>query len=138
MNEWTKEDALNEYQIHRWSDGYFTINDKGEMAVCPNPLKSQNNFSIATVIEEMKGKNISYPCVIRFHDILRSQIAKMNEQFTKTIETANFNGEYFGVYPVKVNQLREVVEEVVDIGSNYKYGLALIICIDKLVDSVVE
>jgi arginine decarboxylase len=123
MNEWTKEDALNEYQIHRWSDGYFTINDAGEMAVCPNPKLPNQNFSIATVIEEMKGKNITYPCVIRFHDILRSQISKMNELFNSTMKSANFKGDYFGVYPVKVNQLREVVEEVVDIGSKYKYGL---------------
>jgi len=123
MNDWTKEDALNEYQIHRWSDGYFTINSDGEMAVCPNPEKSNKNFSINSVIEEMKGKNISYPCVIRFHDILRSQIRKMNNLFSKTIEEAKYSGEYLGVYPTKVNQLREVVEEVVDIGSEFKYGL---------------
>lgn len=123
MSEWTKQDALNEYQIHRWSDGYFTINDDGELAVCIDPQSQNKIFSINKVIEEMKGKGISYPCVLRFHDILRSQITKMNYLFQKTIEEANYSGKYMGVYPVKVNQLREVVEEVVDVGSQFHYGL---------------
>tara|TARA_B100001971_G_C18268036_1_gene596492 strand:- start:62884 stop:64797 length:1914 start_codon:yes stop_codon:yes gene_type:complete len=123
MSDWTKNDALNEYQIHRWSDGYFTVNDEGELAVCIDP-KSQNKiFSINKVIEEMKGKGISFPCVLRFHDILRSQITKMNTLFRDTIKEANYGGNYMGVYPVKVNQLREVVEEVVDAGSQFSYGL---------------
>lgn len=123
MQDWTKQDVLNEYQIHRWSDGYFTVNNNGEMAVCIDPNNPGKTFSINKVIEEMKGKGVGFPCVLRFHDILRTQITKMNQLFQKTIEQANYNGKYMGVYPVKVNQLREVVEEVVDVGSQFHYGL---------------
>lgn len=123
MLEWTKQDALNEYQIHRWSDGYFSVDDHGEMSVCIDPKNSTKSFSIAKVIEEMKGKGVTFPCVLRFHDILRTQITKMNHLFQKTITEANYSGKYMGVYPVKVNQLREVVEEVVDVGSQFSYGL---------------
>lgn len=123
QNNWSVEDAINEYQITRWGDGYFTVNDKGELSVSPTKNPSEAKISIAEIIKEMKDENIAFPCVIRFHDILRSQVKSINQLFFKTIEEAKFDGSYFGVYPIKVNQLREVVEEVVDAGSEFNYGL---------------
>ena len=67
---------------------------------------------MAEVIEEMKAEGIQFPAVIRFHDILRSQVEILNETFQQTIETAEYQGKYVGVYPIKVNQMREVVEEI--------------------------
>ncbi|MEX1099110.1 MAG: biosynthetic arginine decarboxylase, partial [Bacteriovoracaceae bacterium] len=120
---WSVEDAINEYQILRWGDGYFSVNAKGELCVCPSRVPGGIQISIVEVIKEMKEEKVAFPCVIRFHDILRSQVQNINKLFAKTIKDAKFEGNYFGVYPIKVNQLREVVEEVVDAGMDFSYGL---------------
>ena len=78
---------------------------------------------MAEVLAEMEAEGIQFPAVIRFHDILRSQVEILNETFRDTIETAGYEGEYVGVYPIKVNQMREVVEEIMDAGEPYNYGL---------------
>lgn len=123
FESWSIEDAINTYQVDRWSEGYFSVNEKGELSVLPTKNPKGPQISIPEVINEMKKEGIQFPCVIRFHDILRSQIIKINESFNSFIKEANFNGEYYGVFPIKVNQLREVIEEVVDIGAQYNYGL---------------
>ena len=71
----------------------------------------------------MKNQDISLPAVIRFHDILRHQVAEINKIFIKVIDRADYDGSYCGVYPIKVNQMREVVEEIVDAGAKYNFGL---------------
>ncbi len=117
---WSIEEAMHTYQVARWSDGYFGINKNGHL--CARP-KDKNEIDISKVIKEIKNLKIPYPCVIRFQDIIKDQVYKLNKTFIKTIEQANFNGSYSGVYPIKVNQLREVVEEVVEAGSEFTYGL---------------
>lgn len=124
FKEWTKAAADEVYQISRWGEGYFDINDKGGLCVMPKKdLVGGPQINIMEVVEEMKAKNISFPAVIRFHDILRSQVININKTFRTTIEEARFNGQYMGVYPIKVNQMREVVEEIVDAGAPFNYGL---------------
>ena len=120
---WDINDSLHLYQIDRWSDGYFNIHKDGELSVLPSKNKSQSWIKIKDVIDEAKKEGIQFPAVFRFHDILRSQVKSLNEIFNKTINQAKFQGKYCGVYPIKVNQLREVVEEITDIGSEYLYGL---------------
>ncbi len=116
-----KSDAL--YKISRWGQDYFVINDKGHMAVSPNKDPDGPQIDIAEVVEEMQRTGVQFPAVVRFHDILRSQVKDINKTFIETIEEANFGGTYHGVYPIKVNQLREVVEEVIDAGAKYNHGL---------------
>lgn len=120
---WSKEDADEVYHISRWGDGYFDINDQGHLCVLPNRDSNGPRIDIHEVIEEMKAQNIPLPIVIRFHDILRSQVKVINETFRDVIKEAGYNGNYNGVYPIKVNQMREVVEEIVDAGAPYNYGL---------------
>lgn len=120
---WTKEDADEAYHISRWGDGYFDINHEGHLCVLPNRDPNGPRIDIAEVIEEMKLQNIPMPMVIRFHDILRSQVKLLNETFREVIKEADYPGKYTGVYPIKVNQMREVVEEIVDAGSPYDFGL---------------
>ena len=117
---WSIEEALHTYQVSRWSEGYFTINNEGH--VC---AQSSNDIQIdmAKVIDEMKNQNVAFPCVIRFQDIIKDQVHKLNHTFERIIKEAKFKGSYSGVYPIKVNQLREVVEEVVEAGSQFSYGL---------------
>lgn len=123
IKEWTTSDADEIYQISRWGEGYFTVNDKGDL--CINPTRKENGplINMMEVIEEMKNKNISFPAVLRFHDILRAQVGNLNKTFREIIEEARFTGSYYGVYPIKVNQMREVVEEIVDAGAPFNYGL---------------
>jgi arginine decarboxylase len=123
IKDWSVQHADEIYQISRWGEGYFTVNEKGDL--CINPTRTPNGpvINMMEVIEEMKNKNIPFPSVIRFHDILRSQVINLNKTFRSVIEEARFTGSYYGVYPIKVNQMREVVEEIVDAGAPYNYGL---------------
>ncbi len=120
---WTTADADEIYQISRWGEGYFNINNGGDLCVSPLQKNDGPQINIMEVIEEMKDKKIAFPAVIRFHDILRNQVITLNKTFQATIEEARFNGKYFGVYPIKVNQMREVVEEIIDAGAPYNYGI---------------
>ncbi len=123
IKEWTHRDADEIYQVSRWGEGYFTVNEKGDLCISPTRTSGGPVINMMEVIEEMKNKNIGFPSVIRFHDILRSQVVNLNKTFRSVIEEAKFTGNYFGVYPIKVNQMREVVEEIVDAGAPYNYGL---------------
>lgn len=120
---WTKEEADDVYHISRWGDGYFDINDQGHLCVLPSRDENGPRIDISEVLEEMKAQNIPLPIVVRFHDILRSHVKVINETFRDVIKEAGYNGQYTGVYPIKVNQMREVVEEIVDAGTPYDFGL---------------
>jgi arginine decarboxylase len=123
VKEWTLAVSDEVYQISRWGEGYFDINEKGDLCVLPQKNILGPRINIMEVVDEMKAKRIPFPAVIRFHDILRSQVININKTFRSTIEEARFNGQYTGVYPIKVNQMREVVDEIVDAGAPYNYGL---------------
>ena len=111
------------YKVSRWGDGYFGINDKGHLVVYPERRADGPTIDICDVIEEMKSQNVGFPAVIRFQDILRSQVQNLNLAFQEAIENHSYDGSYTGVFPIKVNQMREVVEEIVDAGAPYNYGL---------------
>ena len=123
IGNWSIEEAEACYQIDSWGEGYFGVNNEGHMVVQPDGFKSGVEISILEVIEEIKGHNLDLPVVIRFHDILRSRVQKLNNIFKDTIERLGYKGVYRGVYPIKVNQMREVVEEIVDAGQPYAFGL---------------
>ncbi len=122
MKEWTKEKAKRAYLFDRWGNGYFDVNDKGHLSV--HPLKAGSvGIDLDEVISEMKDQGIAFPAVIRFQDILRSRVVEINEVFKEAIEENNYPAKFFGVYPIKVNQMREVVEEILEAGRDYNYGL---------------
>jgi arginine decarboxylase len=113
-----KEDL---YHVERWSEGYFGVNKKGH--VCLNEPISKLQIDIMDVISRMSEEGIQAPAVIRFHDVLQHRIRNLNETFNDVLKENNYNGLYYGVYPIKVNQMREVVEEIVDASGSYNYGL---------------
>ncbi len=123
QQDWTKEEADSVYHISRWGDGYFDINDKGHLCVLPERTPDGPRIDIADVLAEMKAQGITFPIVVRFGDILRSAVVTLNETFKETIEEAEYQGRYIGVYPIKVNQMREVIEEILDAGAPYDYGI---------------
>src|SRR5690606_13720351 len=120
---WTTADSDRLYQVSQWGEGYFEINKKGNLSVNPERREDGPRIDIAEVIEEMHSQGIAFPAVIRFHDILWSQVVSINETFKRTIEDEGYKGRYLGVYPIKVNQMREVVEEIVAAGAPFDFGL---------------
>src|SRR5438552_5147951 len=84
----------------------------------PGPI-----IDILDVIEDVQEKGLGFPLVIRFQDVLRSRVIKLNETFRSAVQAHNYKGNYFGVFPIKVNQMREVVEEILDAGAPYHHGL---------------
>ena len=120
---WTTAQSEELYQINSWGDGYFGINEKGQLVVQPDGYASGVEISILEVIEEIKTHQLDLPVVIRFHDILRSRVQNLNTIFRDTMTRLNYQGLYKGVYPIKVNQMREVVEEILDAGQLFAFGL---------------
>lgn len=120
---WSVTDAERTYGVSSWGGGYFKIGSNGNIHVIPDQNQVDMNIDFASVLQEISEENIQFPVVVRFHDVLRSQVVSLNETFKEVIGEANYNGNYNGVYPIKVNQMREVVEEIVDAGAPYDFGL---------------
>ena len=119
---WDIEAARNLYNIHRWGAKYYDINEAGHVVAMP-----QQNGGVAVdltdVTEEAKARGLKFPLLIRFQDILRHRVEAINQAFGASIAEYNYHGKYRGVFPIKVNQLREVVEEILDAGKPYEFGL---------------
>ena len=111
-SDWSAEKSKELYKIDRWGEGYFSVTDNGTLCVLPERSEQGPRICISQVVAEMKQKGIALPAVIRFQDILRSQVANLNKTFRDAIEKKKYRGQYLGVYPIKVNQIREVGEEI--------------------------
>jgi arginine decarboxylase len=120
--KWTNEDAIELYNIDGWGSDYFSVNAAGNLVMQPKGAGGPA-IELVDVIEECRKQNIDLPCIIRFHDILRHRVRRMNELFIDAIETYGFQGSYRGVYPIKVNQMREIIEEILEVGAPYHFGL---------------
>src|SRR5689334_2892861 len=119
---WDVQIARSVYNIQSWGAKYFDINDAGR--VVATPLQEAGTaVEIADVIEEAKARGLKFPLLIRFQDILRNRVESINLAFRNSITEYNYQGSYRGVFPIKVNQLREVVEEILDAGKPYNFGL---------------
>src|SRR5471032_1529733 len=119
---WNIESARALYNISRWGAKYFDINAAGH--VVAKPLQDAGaTVDLTDVIEEAKSRVLKFPLLIRFQDILRHRVEAINKAFQNSIAEFNYQGKYRGVFPIKVNQLREVVEEILDAGKVYDFGL---------------
>ncbi|MBC8284255.1 MAG: biosynthetic arginine decarboxylase [Nitrospinae bacterium] len=122
MPKWTVEEAREHYNIRGWGAGYFDINPKGNIVVCPNK-ENKHDIDLKNLVDDIQSKGYSLPVLIRFSDILKASIANLANSFQRSIEEYEYNGKYHGVYPIKVNQQRQVVEEIVKFGQPYNIGL---------------
>jgi arginine decarboxylase len=119
---WDIQAARNLYNIQRWGAKYFDINEAGH--VVARPLQEAGaSVDITDVIEEAKARGLKFPLLIRFQDILRHRVESINLAFRNSITEYGYQGKYRGVFPIKVNQLREVVEEILDAGKPFDFGL---------------
>jgi len=119
---WTIADSLETYSIRQWGADYFGINDKGHVCVHPGG-EGTPCFDLKELVDEVRRRGIGLPLLIRFTDVLRHRVIHLNEVFHKAIKEFGYQGSYKGVYPVKVNQHRHVVETLVEAGQPYNYGL---------------
>lgn len=119
---WDIQSARNLYNVHRWGAEYFDINEAGHVVAKPQ-RDAGATVDITDVIEEAKARGLKFPVLIRFQDILRHRVELINLAFRSAIAEFSFQGRYRGVFPIKVNQLREVVEEILDAGKPFDFGL---------------
>src|SRR5438132_7130229 len=120
--DWSIERALQLHNLPNWGAGYFNINSEGHMVVHPDRQPGPV-IDLMDVVDDIRERKLGFPCVVRFQDVLRSRVKQLNETFRTAIAQHGYKGQYFGVYPTKVNQMREVVEEIVDAGAPYHMGL---------------
>ena len=119
---WTIEDSADLYRITSWGEPYFFINDAGHVAVRALDAAS-TTMDIVAIVNELRRRGIKFPILIRFQDVLRAQVKRINEAFREAIAESGYENIYLGVYPIKVNQLHEVVDELLDAGRPYGMGL---------------
>lgn len=120
--KWTVADSAETYGIKYWSNGYFSINDVGHVVSHPQGPES-GSIDLKELVDEMVRRGIGLPLLIRFSDILKSRVVDLHEAFKRAMTEYGFKGDYRGVYPIKVNQNRYVVEEITQFGRPYHYGL---------------
>ncbi len=116
---WSIEQSTHTYSINNWGDGYFAINAKGHVCVKPSSDK-EIELDLYDIAQSLKDKNLSLPVLVRFTDILKDRVTRLNDAFEKACVTNNYQGQYTPVYPIKVNQQRQVVEGIL---SAEKIGL---------------
>lgn len=119
---WSVERSRELYQIHGWGQPYFSVNANGHVEVRPDPDGDQT-IDLFELTAQLAERGLDLPLLLRFPDILHHRIRLINECFNRAIETYDYQGTYRGVFPIKVNQQRHLVEEIVSAGSQWHYGL---------------
>ncbi|MCX7830126.1 MAG: biosynthetic arginine decarboxylase, partial [Acidobacteria bacterium] len=122
LSKWSLEKAREVYNIREWGKGYFEINEKGNVIVMPTKEKSEY-VDLRELVEDLSIRGLEPPLLLRFTGILRKRIEEIHSAFYKAIKEYEYKGKYYGVYPIKVNQSRQVVEDIVEFGSDYNFGL---------------
>ncbi|HEX3596748.1 MAG TPA: biosynthetic arginine decarboxylase [Polyangiaceae bacterium] len=120
--EWDIEQSADLYQIRGWGEPYFSINEKGHVEVRPDP-DVDRAIDLYDLAQDLQARGIELPILVRFSEILAHRIRSINEAFGQAIEEYEYKGVYRGVYPVKVNQQRHIVEEIVEFGKQWSFGL---------------
>jgi arginine decarboxylase len=121
-DRWTTTDAAELYDVASWGKGYFSVGENGNLLV--HPTKEANrSIDLKQLVDTLEWRGISLPILIRFADILRHRLGDMHQAFDTSMREHGYQGGYCCVYPIKVNQQRQVVEEVFHFGRAYRFGL---------------
>ena len=118
---WTPADAEALYRLPAWADGFFSVGDDGRVHARPDPDGPE--IDVFRLAQQLRQDGVQTPLLLRFQDILRARVVGLNEAFRAAIAEAGYDGRYTSVYPIKVNQLHEVVEEILEAGQPYGIGL---------------
>ncbi len=122
IDQWKIQDSLDVYEVKHWGKGYFGINDKGHVTVHPDK-RAEQAIDLKELIDQLQDRGIQLPILLRFTDILRHRVGEIHEAFRTAISEYSYTGNYVCVYPIKVNQQRHVVEEILDFGKPFGFGL---------------
>ncbi len=134
LRTWTIADSQELYAIRNWGKGLFSVSQAGTLVVHPSSIPSDDpaatkdgsngpGIDVKALVDDLVKRGISTPLLLRFPDILARRITALNEAFTRAIKDNEYKGQYRGVYPIKVNQDRLVVETIVNAGAPFHYGL---------------
>ena len=121
MRKWRIEDSEELYNIKGWGVNYFGINDKGHVYVAPH--KNGVQVDLKEVVDDLASRHVTAPMLLRFPDILDNRIEKTADCFNKAAKEYNYHGEHFIIFPIEVNQMRPVDEEIISHGKKYNLGL---------------
>ena len=121
MRRWRIEDSAELYNINGWGLKYFSINDKGHVAVTPR--EGNASVDLKELMDELQVRDVTSPVLVRFPDILDNRIEKISKCFEQAAEEYGYTAQNFIIYPIKVNQMRPVVEEIVSHGKKFNIGL---------------
>jgi arginine decarboxylase len=119
---WSPERSAKLYQIQGWGAPYFSVNEHGQVVVAPDPERDRA-INLYELAQDLSARGLDLPLLIRFSDILAHRIKGINDAFERAIKEYDYAGRYRGVFPVKVNQQRHLVEEIVEYGHNWQFGL---------------
>ena len=122
VEQWTTADASDLYEVPRWGNGYFSVGPNGNLLVHPDkdPTKS---IDLKSLVDRLQVRGIDLPILLRFAEILQHRLGEIHGAFATAMKEGGYRGDYCCVYPVKVNQQRQVVEEVLQFGRPYRFGL---------------
>jgi arginine decarboxylase len=122
LRAWTVKDSLELYNVHGWGRDFFSINDAGRVVVSPAGVGS-SPIDLKELVDDLRSRGLNLPLLIRFSDILKARVQQLCGSFQQAIAENDYKGTYRGVYPIKVNQQRHVVEELVEYGRPYNLGI---------------
>ncbi|OGV52051.1 MAG: arginine decarboxylase [Lentisphaerae bacterium GWF2_44_16] len=123
FERWSIEDSIDVYGIQNWGAGYFDVSEKGEVVVTPMGKNGGTRISLMDIISGLSARGMHMPVLLRFENILDSQITLLHENFRNAIKEFDYKGDYKGVYPIKVNQQQQIIEEITRFGAQYHHGL---------------
>jgi arginine decarboxylase len=121
-SKWSTTEATELYDVARWGQGYFSINEHGHVVVHPTKEPARG-VDLKRLIDRLELRGLSAPILLRFTDILKHRLGEIHSAFHNAIATHQYQGRYSCVYPIKVNQQRQVVEEVMNFGRQYGFGI---------------
>ena len=139
--EWSSEHSARLYGVRDWGSDYFDVSEDGNAVVSLQFGDKTTQVPIIDIVNGMRERGLDMPPVLRIENLLDQRITQINEAFGKAIKDANYQNDYRGVFPIKVNQQCHVIEEIADYGSRYHHGLAagskaeLIIALSQLRDT---
>jgi arginine decarboxylase len=122
MEKWKVQDAMETYGVRHWGKGYFGINKLGHVTVHPDK-REEPCIDLKELVDQLQERGIQLPILLRFTDILRQRVSEIYDAFRSAIADFDYQGGYCCVYPIKVNQQRHVVEEILDFGKPFHFGL---------------
>jgi arginine decarboxylase len=122
LDTWSTADAAQLYEVARWGQGYFSVSPSGHLLVHPH-RDPQQAIDLKELVDRLQLRGLDLPVLIRFNDILQDRLREIRDTFAQAFEENEYTGTYTCVYPIKVNQQRQVVEKIVEYGRQYGFGL---------------